>query len=404
MPVTPSSKRPLDALTQSVQSFFRPQSRPSGIDHLDLLIGAPPFQDEYDDLPAWAAAHASAGLTRELAGRFPLEALHLPKTGRADDQAITVHGWTLGESVSFIPSLRESHGILEQRELFWAVDKSHHEQDAADRQARHANGTGSLPCVYSVLRHDDQLMHWSEWPLSTWTQRPPETLTEAGRIVFEAQARPTQVSSDSTRNVLVIETPRTPYAPGPWLCIDASVGDLLATATKFLTDLETQRARVVLPSVPTTLGEILAADSDVNLKRLAGVCRHARDYDQVVIAYTGMTTITERTGWFWQTTEREVPSYVPFILEDGVLWKPTSAHDGPPRYLDHSVRTEGYRVYTVTAKESSFVEEVSSPLYLVEAHAWNIRALIGYDQRGCAELDALKVQRMSTEDVARAEH
>ena len=404
MPVTPTYRRPLDTLTQSVQSFFRPQLRSSGTEHLDLLVGARPFDDQYDDLPAWATAHASTGLTRELAQRFPLETLDLPRTGRADDQAITVHGWTLGEGVSFIPSLRKSHELLEQRVLFWAVDKSHHEEDPADRQARHVNGTGGLPCVYSVVRHDDQMMHWTEGPLSAWTERPPDTLTDAGRMVFEAQPRPTQVSGDSTRNVLVIETPRTPYAPGPWLCIDASVGDPLSTAKKFLDDLREKRARTVDPSIPTTLGDILAVDRDVNLMRLADVCRYARDYAQVVIAYTGMITITEHTGWFRQTVQREVPSYMPFILEDGVLWKPKSAHDGPPRYLDHFQSTEGLRVYMVTANEAFSVQEVSSPLYLVDARAWTIRSLIGYEERGCALLDTLGVRRMTAEEVARAEH
>jgi hypothetical protein len=404
MPVTPTYRRPLDTLTQSVQSFFRPQLRPSGTEHLDLLVGARPFDDQYDDLPAWAAAHASTGLTRELAERFPLETLDLPKTGRADDQAITVHGWTLGESVSFVPSLRKSHRILEQRVLFWAVDKSHHEEDPADRQARHANGTGGLPCVYAVMRHDDQLSSWIEGPLSAWTERPPDTLTDAGRVVFEAQARPTQVSGDSTRNVLVIETPRMPYAPGPWLCIDASAGDPLSTAKKFLDDLRDQRARAGVPSVPTTLGDILSADSDVTLRRLANLCRNARDYAQVVIAYTGMITITERTGWFWQTTVREVPSYVPFILEDGILWQPTSLHDRPPRYLNHSASTEDLSVYTVTAKKLYFVHEVSSPLYVVEARAQHIQSIIGYDRRRSEQLDRLNIQRMSTEEAACAEH
>jgi hypothetical protein len=404
MPVTPTYRRPLDMLTQSVKVFFRPDLRPSGTEHLDLLTGARPFDDQYGDLPAWAAAHASTGLTRELAQRFPLETLVLPRTGRADDQAITVHGWTLGESVSFVPSLRKSHRILEQRVLFWAVDKSHHEEQDADRQARHATGTGGLPCVYSVVRHDDQLSSWIEGPLSAWTERPPDTLTDAGRIVFEPQARPMQVSGDSTRNVLVIETLRTPYAPGPWLCIDASVGDPLTTAKKFLGDLREKCARTVVPPVPVTLGEILAVDSDVTLRKLADLCRNARDYAQVVIAYTGMITITERTGWFWQTVQREVPSYVPFILEDGILWQPTSVRDGPPRYLNHSGSMEDLSVCAVTAKKSYFVHEVSSPLYRVEARAWSIRALIGYDRRRSEQLDALTLRRMTTEEVARVQH
>ncbi|WP_407541923.1 hypothetical protein Q0M94_20805 (plasmid) [Deinococcus radiomollis] len=403
MPVTSDSRGPLDTLKQSVQSFFRPHSRAES-DHFDLLAGGCSFDDQCGDLPDWAVAHASTGLTRELAQRFPLETLVLLRAGRADDQAITVHGWTLGESVSFIPSLRKSHELLEQRVLFWAVDKSHHEERDADRQARHANGTGGLPCVYSVVRHDDQMMHWSEGPLSAWTERPPETLTDAGRIVFEAQARPTQVSSHSTRNALVIEAPRTPYAPGPWLCIDASVGDPLSTAKKFLDDLRDKRARAVLPPVPTTLGDILSADSEVNLRRLADVCRNARDYAQVVFAYTGMTTIAERTGWFWQTVQREVPSYVPFILEDGILWQPTSVRDGPPRYLNHSGSMEDLSVCAVTAKKSYFLQEVSSPLYRVEARAWSIRASIGYDRRRSEQLDALTLRRMSTEEVAGAEH
>lgn len=403
MPVTPSTRRLLDTFQQGVQSFLRPQ-RPSGINHHELLIGAGPYQDQDDALPGWATAHANTGLTQELARRFPLEILHLPKAGRVDAQAITVHGWTLGETVSLISSLRKSPAVLEQQVLFWAVDKSHYEEQDADRQARHANGTGGLPCVYSVVSHDDHVMSWSEGPLSAWTERPPDTLTDAGQVVFEAQARPAQVSSDSTRNVLVIETPRTPYAPGPWLCIDTSVGDPLTTARNFLNDLRDQRTRAVDPTLPTTLGDLLAVDREVNLRRLAGVCRYARDYAQVVIVYTGMTTITERTGWFWQTTRREVPSYVPFILEDGVLWQPTSVHDGPPRYLDHSASTEGLRVYMVTAKESFLVQEVSSPLYLVDARVWDIRSLIGYGERGRAQLDSLKVQRMSTEEVARAQH
>ena len=405
MPVTPIYKRPLDTLTQSVQSFFRPQLRPSGTEHLDLLVGARPFDDQYDDLPAWAIAHTNTGLTRELAQRFPLETLDLPRMGRADDQAITVHGWTLGESVSFIPTLRKAHELLEQRVLFWAVDKSHHEEDPADRQARHANGTGGLPCVYSVVRHDDQLSRWTEGPLSAWTKRPPDTLTDAGRMVFDAQARPTQVSGDSTRNVLVIETPRTPYAPGPWLCIDANAGDPLITAKKFLGDLRDKRARAVLPPVPRTLGDILAVDREVNLMRLADMCRHARDNEQVVIAYTGMTTITERTGWFWQTTQREVPSYVPFILEDDVLWQPISAYDGPARCLDHSKLKAGRRVYRISAREPTFlVQEVSSPLYLVEARVWTIRALIDVEQQGRAELDALELLLLPRAEVARAQH